>query len=152
MVDLEKRRDAAGPASGKAIESVLETVTGAVYRIDPSVPQPHVIVFTASGCRPCEQARQIIGKLSALNGDVRTVIVHRGDSQATHVFTKNFPPQVVAVSDQAGEVLREWRVPGTPFLVSTDATAIVTQKGTPSATEEGIQKFFDSARSISNGG
>lgn len=147
LVAEQERRNALGPKLDSPLEGTVTTTGGQSHQIGRGSLHPQVLLFTAVGCKSCDQIKPSITSLAKNYGDLDVVVFHHGDIQSTGRYMEGMPSNVVAVTDESSrEVSRKWKIPGTPFLIATDSGGVVRRKGGGVSRRLGREIFEAAAR------
>lgn len=136
------RRESSGPALEDHVSVRLQTVDGRSVEIG-SDPNSHVVMFSAPGCRACEELLPKLRK-ALWDGTFQgrdLVLVHSGDLESAADYDESIADSMLVVSDPSRELARLWRVQFTPFFVSIGPGGVVRWKG---ASLEGLQSALAS--------
>lgn len=139
--------DAEGPALGDVPPPAdVADLNGRLLRIGgPGKSQ--ALLFVSPSCPLC---REVLPGLAPAAGDFAAyVISSASEAEAAATYAGGKPGVPVVAS---GELLADYEVPGTPFLVVLDERGAVTAKGTVNNLEQ-MEGLVDTARRrITEGG
>lgn len=101
-----------------------------------------LLMFVSPGCHVCEQVLPSVSAV-ARDGKLTPLVITDVDEEETALIFKTKRVGAPVVPGVA--VAQAYEVPGTPYVVVTDATGAVAAKGTVNNLEQ-IEGLIDSAR------
>jgi methylamine dehydrogenase accessory protein MauD len=112
----------------KAPDFTLPSVAGAEFSLHDFAGRRVFLVFTQSGCKPCQGVVPALNRLQR-GGEVQVLVVNNGDRETTRQWAGAaracFP---VLVQEQFG-VSRRYQMYATPFAFLIDERGVIASRG-----------------------
>jgi hypothetical protein len=105
-----------GPGGDRAVDIVGTTPRGSALSVAVSSGRPTLLAFLSSGCTTCAGFWEAFSAGVALPGDLRLVIVARGDDAEDGAALAALAPRGV-LTVRSSEAWDHYRVPGSPYFV-----------------------------------
>ena len=133
--------DEEGPALGEEVEPVLASDLEGREVALGGADMPQLLLFVSPGCDIC---RQVLPSVNAVarEGDLSPILVTDADERDSAAYARKVRAVPVVSSPEA---IEEFQVPGTPYVVVTDADGVVRAKGTVNNMEQ-MEGLVDTAR------
>ncbi len=125
--------DAEGPELGDLLPpQETEAVDGTSHTIG-GPGQPQLLLFVSPGCGVCEQVLPSVSVVARI-GDLAPFVLTDVDAEETRLVYGS--KRLDAPLMPASSFLMDLSIPGTPYVVITDARGIVVAKGTVNNLEQ----------------
>jgi methylamine dehydrogenase accessory protein MauD len=109
-----------------------------------------LLVFTQSGCGPCQAVMPELNRLHA-RGEVQVVVVNNGDADAARISAAEVRARFPVLVQDKFALSKKYEVFATPFAFLIDGAGVVRSKGI-AGTRQYIGYVVDGARRRADGG
>ena len=108
-----------------------------------------LLVFTQSGCGPCERIMPELNRLQAA-GEVQVVVVNNGEPEATRAWAEQVRARFPVAMQEEYSLSRRYEVFATPFAFLIDERGVIASKGIVNHRQH-IDYILDGALTEHNG-
>jgi methylamine dehydrogenase accessory protein MauD len=135
-------------AGKKAPDFTLPSVAGGEVALRDFLGRKSLLVFTQSGCGPCEQ---IMPELSRLSGRAFQVLVlNKGDSDTTRKWAAELRIRFPVLIQDSLDISKKYETFATPFAFLIDEKGVVASRGIISNKQQ-IDYVLSAAGGAKNG-
>jgi methylamine dehydrogenase accessory protein MauD len=118
----------------KAPGFTLPSVVGLEVALDDFAGRKILLVFTQSGCGPCEQ---IMPELNRLDGrDVQVLALNKGEPETTREWAEQFRPRFPVLIQNGLDISKKYEVFTTPFAFLINEKGVIASKGIVSSKQQ----------------
>jgi methylamine dehydrogenase accessory protein MauD len=111
----------------KAPDFSLPSADGKEISLHDFAGRKLLLVFTQSGCSPCQQ---IVPELNRLGGSVaQVVVINNGEPEATRKWSAEVGARFLVLAQDHFSVSKRYQVFATPFAFLIDEKGIIASKG-----------------------
>jgi methylamine dehydrogenase accessory protein MauD len=111
----------------KAPDFTLPSTTGAEVALHDFAGRKVLLVFTQSGCGPCQQ---IMPELNRLEGrDFQVLVLNKGDAEATRQWAAQLKVRFPVLIQDGLDISRKYEAFATPFAFLINEKGVVASRG-----------------------
>jgi methylamine dehydrogenase accessory protein MauD len=112
----------------KAPDFTLPCVAGGEVSLHDFAGRRVFLVFTMSGCKPCQGVVPELNQLQR-GGEVQVLVVNNGELEATRRWAREVRAGVPVLVQQQFSVSKRYEMYGTPFAFLIDERGVIASKG-----------------------
>lgn len=113
-----------GPGAEQVVDVVGTTPAGSTVSISVTGQRPTLLAFLSSGCSTCDRFWEAFREGLPLPGDLRLVVVTRGDDAEDRAAIARLAPRDVTVV-LSSAAWRDYAVPASPYFVLVGAGRVL---------------------------
>jgi methylamine dehydrogenase accessory protein MauD len=141
-------RDGLKPGK-KAPDFTLPSADGKEVALHDFAGRKVLLVFTQSGCSPCQKIVPELNRLGK-SGDSQVVVINNGDPEATRKWSDEVGARFPVLAQDHFSVSKRYEVYATPFAFLIDEKGIIASKGIINSRQH-IRYVLSGARVGENG-
>ncbi len=111
----------------KAPDFTLPSTTGAEVALHDFAGRKVLLVFTQSGCGPCQQIMPELNRLGG--GDLQILVLNKGDAEAARHLVPEAQERFPVLVQDGLDLSRKYEAFATPFAFLIDEKGVVASKG-----------------------
>jgi methylamine dehydrogenase accessory protein MauD len=111
----------------KAPDFTLPSVAGGEVALHAFAGRRVLLVFTQSGCGPCEEIMPALNQLG--RSGLQVLVVNRGHVETTREWAAELKAHFPALVEDGLELSRKYEVFATPFAFLIDENGVIASKG-----------------------
>ena len=127
----------------KAPDFTLPNVAGGEVALHDFTGRKVLLVFTQSGCGPCEQImpelNRLVGRIgnpSYSGRDLQVLVANKGDGETTRKWAAQFQLRFPVLIQEGLEVSKKYEAFATPFAFLIDEKGVVASRGIISSKQQ----------------
>jgi methylamine dehydrogenase accessory protein MauD len=120
-------RDGLKPGK-KAPDFTLLSADGKEVALRDFAGRKVLLVFTQSGCSPCQKVVPELNRLGC-HGDSQVVVVNNGDVEATRKWSQEVGARFPVLAQDRFSISKKYEVFATPFAFLIDEKGVIASKG-----------------------
>jgi methylamine dehydrogenase accessory protein MauD len=120
----------------KAPDFTLPNIAGGEVALHDFAGRKVLLVFTQSGCGPCEQImpelNRLVGRIgnpSSSGRDLQVLVVNKGDAEATRKWAAELCLRFPVLIQDGLEISKKYEAFATPFAFLIDEKGVVASRG-----------------------
>ena len=127
----------------KAPDFTLPSVTGGEVALHDFAGRKVLLVFTQSGCGPCEEImpelNRLVGRIanpSHGRGDLQVVVLNKGDAETTRQWAAKLQLRFPVLVQDGLDLSRKYEAFATPFAFLINEKGVVASRGIISSKQQ----------------
>jgi methylamine dehydrogenase accessory protein MauD len=120
-------RDGLKPGK-KAPDFTLPSAEGGKVALRDFAGRKVLLVFTQSGCSPCQKVVPELNRLES-HGDSQVVVVNNGDAEATRKWSQEVGARFPVLAQDQFSISKKYEVFATPFAFLINEKGVIASKG-----------------------
>jgi methylamine dehydrogenase accessory protein MauD len=120
-------RDGLKPGK-RALDFTLPSADGKEVSLHDFAGRKVLLVFTQSGCSPCQKIVPELNRLGK-SGESQVVVVNNGDPEATRKWSAEVGARFPVLAQEKFSISKKYEVFATPFAFLIDEKGVIASKG-----------------------